>query len=67
MYHESLSDIDGVVKVEEDIEMQEVIQNSDENQIEIVQESFSNDSLYAVSGPNIIHVKPMIHNAECGN
>ena len=67
MYHESLSDIDGVVKVEEDIEMQEVIQNSDENQIEIVQESSSNDSLYAVSGPNIIHVKPMIHNAECGN
>ena len=67
MYHESLSDIDGVVKVEEDIEMQEINQNTDENQIEVVPESFSNDSTYAVSGPHIIHVKPMIHNAECGN
>ena len=67
MYHESLSDIDGVVKVEEDIEMQGVIQNAGENQIEVDQESFSNDSTYAVSGPNIIHVNPMIHNAECGN
>ena len=67
MFHEPLSDIDAVVKEEDDIEMQEVIQNTDENQIEVDQESFSNDSTYAVSGPHIIHVKPMIHKAECDN
>ena len=66
MFHESHSDNRGV-KEEEDIEMQEqeVIQNVDENQIEIDKESFSNDATYAVSGPNIIHVKPIIHNADC--
>ena len=66
MFHESHCNNMGV-KEEEDIEMQEqeVIQNVDENQIEIDKESFSNDATYAVSGPNIIHVKPIIHNADC--
>ena len=59
LYHETIDNKVGVV--EEDIEMQEV--DIDENHVESDGDSSSSHSCH-ISGPNIIHVNPIIH-AEC--
>ena len=59
LYHEPLEN--KVSVVEEDIEMQEV--DVDENHVESDGDSSSSPSCH-ISGPNIIHVNPIIH-AEC--
>ena len=56
LYHEPLEN--KVSVVEEDIEMQEV--DADENHVESDGNSSSSHSCH-ISGPNIIHVNPIIH------